>query len=78
MTGLLDGEGIRSGFLKVFQYCCSGVNLVDGSDGSLTCCRGRTGAAMVAGVEKVGGVAGFIERRCPSACRGFGGLDVFW
>lgn len=48
LTGPLAGEGMRSGFLKVFQYCCSGVSRVDGSAGSLTCGRGRTGAAMAA------------------------------
>lgn len=46
LTGPLAGEGINRGLLNVFQYCCSGVNRVDGSAGSLTCCRGRTGAAI--------------------------------
>lgn len=46
-TGLFAGDGIRRGFLNVRQYCCSGVRRVDGRVGSLTCCRGRTGAAMV-------------------------------
>lgn len=47
-TGPFAGEGIRRGFLKVFQYCCSGVRRVEGSAGNLTCWRGRTGAAMAA------------------------------
>lgn len=47
LTGPLAGEGIRSGFLKVRQYCCSGVRRVEGNEASLTCCRGRTGAAMI-------------------------------
>lgn len=53
-TGPFAGEGIRRGFLKVFQYCCSGVRRVDGSAGSLTCWRGRTGAAMLLGIGGVG------------------------
>lgn len=36
LTGPFAGDGMRSGFLKVFQYCCSGVNWVEGSFGSLT------------------------------------------
>ena len=47
LTGPLAGEGIRRGVLKVRQYCCSGVRRVEGSEASFTCCRGRTGAAMV-------------------------------
>lgn len=47
LTGPLAGEGINRGFLKVRQYCCSGVRRVDGSEASFTCCNGRTGAAMV-------------------------------
>ena len=49
LTGPLAGDGIKRGFLNVFQYCCSGVRRVEGSAGSLTCWRGRTGAAMAAG-----------------------------
>lgn len=49
LTGLLAGDGIKRGFLNVFQYCCSGVKRVEGSVGSLTCWRGSTGAAMAAG-----------------------------
>lgn len=50
VIGLFDGEGINRGVLKVFQYCCSGVNLVEGVEGSLTCWRGRTGAAIATAV----------------------------
>lgn len=48
LTGPFAGEGMRSGFLKVFQYCCSGVRRVEGSAASLTWGRGRTGAAIAA------------------------------
>ena len=47
LMGPLAGDGMSRGFLKVFQYCCSGVNVVEGIDGSLTCGSGRTGAAMI-------------------------------
>ena len=53
-TGLFAGDGIRRGFLNVLQYCCSGVSRVEGSEGSFTCWRGRTGAAM-AKVKTKGG-----------------------
>lgn len=50
VMGLFDGEGIRRADLKVFQYCCSGVKRVEGVEGSLTCWRGSTGAAIATDV----------------------------
>ena len=46
-TGLFAGDEMRRGFLNVFQYRCSGVRFVEGSEGSFTCWRGRTGTAMM-------------------------------
>jgi hypothetical protein len=51
LIGLLEGEEIIERFLKLLQYCCSGVNLVEGSCGSFTWGSGWTCAAILAGVE---------------------------
>jgi hypothetical protein len=47
LTGPFAGEGMRRGFLNVFQWSCSGLSGDAGSAGSLTCAGGRTGAAML-------------------------------
>ena len=47
VIGLLEGEAIWSCDLNVRQYVCSGVRL-DGPGGSLTACKGSTGAAILA------------------------------